>query len=269
VPYEACNLPSRFATTQSLTRDSGLQQYASRYQSSAVRDFANLNSCNPYKRPGETLLYLPVNFVSHFRGAGLHGDDEELLKTESGTKLYLSNSPKKLDPEKLNQGLFLGANAIILARLIPNLTPDIAIYLDYLRQLGDLLVNYTSSSVYLLDHVHLFEEVVLGRPWNEINSTLSLNTLKKKESSVSVNSSKNASTSSSSDKSGTGKQSGRSEAQGYGVLPICWQYNQPGGCRFEPNCRYTHKCNMDGCTALHPAYKHTFQTSQACSSKSA
>jgi hypothetical protein len=69
--------------------------------------------------------------------------DEELMKTDSGASIYLSHPQSKVQPEKLTQGLFLGANARILARMIPNLTPGVAIYLDYLRMLGDLLVNYT------------------------------------------------------------------------------------------------------------------------------
>ena len=57
---------------------------------------------------GEGLLYLPVNFVSHVCGSGTRdAEDEELLKTESGAKLYLANSPKKIGPEKLTQACFL------------------------------------------------------------------------------------------------------------------------------------------------------------------
>ena len=75
----------------------------------------------------------------------------------------------------VNQGLFF-ANARILARLIPNLTPEVAIYLDYLRQIGDLFINYTSQSVYCLDHEHPFEVVEKPKPFNEICPMLALNT---------------------------------------------------------------------------------------------
>jgi hypothetical protein len=83
----------------------------------------------------------------------------------------------------------LGANARILARIIPNLTPGIAHYLDYLCMIGDLLVNYTSQSVYLLDHLHRYEVIERNQPVNQIDPTLSLNTLKKKESTSHVSSS--------------------------------------------------------------------------------
>jgi hypothetical protein len=65
-------------------------------------------------------LYLPVNFCLHVRGS--RSDEEELLSTPSGSKLvWTSNSNKKITPEKLSHGLFLGANARILARIVPNL----------------------------------------------------------------------------------------------------------------------------------------------------
>jgi hypothetical protein len=217
-----------------------------------------LNSL-PRQSAGEGQLYLPVNFLSHIRGTGSsRTEDEELFKTEGGASLYLSTGGRKVAPEKLNQGLFFGANARILARLIPNLTPEIAVYLDYLRQIGDLLVNYTSQSVYCLDHEHRFEVIELSKAWNEINPMLALNTLKKKE----VNNVSSSASSASSSKSSVGKnspKSDKSEVKTYGALPICWQWNQPEGCKY-PSCRYHHKCNIEGCGQAHPAWKHHFRS---------
>jgi hypothetical protein len=150
------------------------------YHRSALRDLLGINESQP-KRTGEGLL-LPVNFTSHIRGH--RRDDEEICHTEGGSKLYLSTDGRKIKPETLNQGLFVGANVRILARLIPNVTPELFQYLDYLRQIGDLLVNYTSTSVYCLDHEHRFEVAELNQPWNFINPTLSLNWLKKKDVAV-------------------------------------------------------------------------------------
>jgi hypothetical protein len=64
------------------------------------------------------------------------------------------------------------------------LTPDLAAYLDYLRKLGDLMVNYTASSVFLLDHVHRYEVIEEGKTWNYIDPSLSLNVLKKRDIGV-------------------------------------------------------------------------------------
>ena len=252
------SVPTRMSTTQSLSRDHQLQQHYAGYQNSVLRDYSNINSI-PRLNAGEGQLFLPVNFISHIRGSGSRTEDEELMKTESGASLYLStsNTSRKVVPEKLNQGLFFGANARILARLIPSLTPEIAIYLDYLRQIGDLFVNYTSQSVYCLDHEHRFEVVELGKAWNEINPMLALNVLKKKD----LNHVSSASAVSSGSKPAVGHKSAKSDksdTKSYGVLPICWQWNQPEGCKY-PVCRYHHKCNVEGCGGPHPAWKHHFQ----------
>jgi hypothetical protein len=256
--------PTRMSTTQSLSRDHQLQQHYAGYQNSVLRDYSNINSI-PQMSAGEGQLFLPVNFISHIRGSGSRAEDEELMKTESGASIYLStaNSSRKVVPEKLNQGLFFGANARILARLIPNLTPEIAIYLDYLRQLGDLFVNYTSQSVYCLDHEHRFEVVEIGKAWNEINPMLALNVLKKKDPHhVATSSSSTVSKSSAVAKS---PKTDKSDSKSYGTLPICWQWNQPEGCKY-PTCRYHHKCNVEGCGGPHPAWKHHFQSDSSAKS---
>jgi hypothetical protein len=254
------SIPTRMSTAQSVYRDQQLQQHYAGYQNSVLRDYSNINGISRMNA-GEGQLFLPVNFVSHIRGSGSRSEDEELVKTESGASLYLStsNQSRKVLPEKLNQGLFFGANARILARLIPNLSPEIAIYLDYLRQLGDLFVNYTSQSVYCLDHEHRFEVVELGKAWNEINPMLVLNILKKKDKDshhVSTSSSSAVSKSLSGNKS---PKSDKSDSKSYGMLPICWQWNPPEGCKY-PTCRYHHKCNVEGCGGSHPAWKHHFQS---------
>jgi hypothetical protein len=191
-------------------------------------------------------------------------EDEELLKTEGGTSLYLGNSPREIQPEKLNAGLFLGANARILARIIPNLTPGVSMYLDYLRMIGDLLVNYTPQSVYVLDHLHRYEMVERNQQINQIDPTLSLNTLKKKEVS---NHGTGATSSKSVSSAGKSQSNTKNDfKQTYGELPICWQFNQPEGCKFS-NCRYIHNCNVLGCGGAHPACKHIFQTPAVPTSK--
>ena len=95
-----------------------------------------------------------------------------------------------MQPEKLSYGLFFGANARILARLVPNLTPELACYLDYLRKIGDLMLNYTTSSVFLLDHEHRFEVVEQpDKKWNCIDQGLLMNVLKKREVSTATSTS--------------------------------------------------------------------------------
>ena len=190
-------------------------------------------------------MYLPVNFISHLRGS--RGEEEEILKTEGGTKLILAQPNRKvIQPEKLTQGLFFGANARILARMIPYLTPELANYLDYLRKVGDLLINYTAASVYLLDNEHRYE--VSENPdsrWNVIDPTLSLNILKKKDTLP-----QNSTTVS---KVSSGAKSSSNSRR---TLVICWQWNQVEGCSYIPNCRFQHVCNIQDCGGDHPAHKH-------------
>jgi hypothetical protein len=237
------SLPSR----QSLLFLSGSGQ--SLQAQAHLRDLLGINECALVKS-GEGLL-LPVNFCSHVRGS--RSEDEELLHTPSGAKLVLSLNGKKLVPEKLNQGLFFGAQARILARMIPNLTPQTAIYLDYLRQLGDFLVNYTSTSVYCLDHEHRYEVAALGRPWNEISTGLSLNWLKKKDvPSTGSNNAASNHVQNRSTPSTANMNFSRSQV-------MCYQFNQPDGCQYAPNCRFPHKCSVEGCYGDHPAYKHNFR----------
>ena len=132
------------------------------------------------------------------------------------------------------------------------------VYLDYLRMLGDLFINYTAQSVYVLDHEHRFEVVELNRVWNQIDPMLALNVLKKKDV---VSNSTSASTSASKPgfKSTNRSDSKADSKQTYGQLPLCWQWNQPEGCKYE-KCRYIHKCSVEGCGAFHPAFKHHFRS---------
>ena len=165
-------------------------------------------------------------------------------------------------PEKLSYGLFFGANARILARLIPSMTPELHSYLDYLRKLGDLMVNYSASSVFLLDHEHRFEMIEGTNPWNFIDPTLSLNILKKREV-TSLTVSNTVSRVSSVGNNNSGRQQSVRKS---GV--ICWQFNQQDGCAFTPNCRFVHMCNIVGCGQDHPAYKHVFRATTSTTQQS-
>jgi hypothetical protein len=99
------------------SRQSSLQPYVNPdiYGRTALRDLLGINECQTVKS-GEGLL-LPINFCSHSKGFS-RNDEEEILQTPTGAKLFLSQGAKK-SPDKLNQGLFFGANARILGRLIP------------------------------------------------------------------------------------------------------------------------------------------------------
>ena len=242
-------MPGRIANTRTIGRVPQLQNLAEGYQQSALKDLLSINDCNS-GRQGEP-LYLPVNFISHLRGN--RAEEEEILQTPGGSKLYLSQGGRKVQPEKLTRGPFFGANARILPRMIPNLTHELATYLDYLRKLGDLLINYTASSVYALDNEHRYEIAELGTAWNSIDPTLSLNILKKRESSTGAATKVATGGSGSSSNSTSYRQNSRVS------LVICWQFNQKEGCSYQPKCKFQHVCNIVGCGADHPAFKHAFR----------
>jgi hypothetical protein len=255
-PQRPAFVPGRLSQTP---RDQGLQQYSDGFQSASLHDLLAINENNfALNRPGDN-LYLPCNFVSHIRGSS-RSEEEELLTTVSGSKLYLSSPNRKIQPEKLSYGLFFGANAQILARLIPNLTPELAAYLDYLRKLGDLMVNYTTSSVFLLDHVHRYEVVEEGKTWNYIDPSLSLNVLKKRDVNVnsqqqSVNSGYRSNTVS---RIGGGANNQQRQHQ-RSTTVICWLFNQHEGCSYGSGCRFLHICYIVACGLDHPAHKHIFR----------
>jgi hypothetical protein len=254
-PQRPAFVPSRLTAA---VADPSLQQFGDQYHTASLHDLLTINECNAgVGRQGEQ-LFLPCNFVSHVRGS-TRTDDEELLTTVSGSKLYLSNN-RKVAPEKLSYGLFFGANARILARLIPNLTPDLAAYLDYLRKLGDIMVNYTASSVFLLDHVHRYEVIEEGKTWNYIDPSLSLNVLKKRDASVSSQGQSNSTVSRANTVSRLGGNSNSQQRQTQrSTTVICWLFNQHEGCTYGAGCRFLHICNIVACGADHPAYKHVFR----------
>ena len=146
--------------------------------------------------------------------------------------------------------MFFGANAQILARLIPNLSPELAQYLDYLRKIGDLLVNYTSASVFLLDHEHRFEVAELPTAcWNSIDATLSLNLLKKKDVTQAVPTVSRIAGASTSERT----------SSRYKSTVICLLFNTKDGCSYGINCSFQHVCNVEGCGMDHSAVKHNFR----------
>jgi hypothetical protein len=252
-PQRASFIPSRLGPA---SREHGGQQYQDAFQSASMHDLLAINDNN--FRSGEA-LFLPCNFVSHIRGSS-RSEDEELLTTVSGAKLYFSNTPRKIQPEKLSYGLFFGANARILARLIPNLTPDLAAYLDYLRKLADLMVNYTTSSVFLLDHVHRYEVVEESKSWNYIDPSLSLNILKKRDSIATTQQQTGNSVNRSNTVSRIGGNANNQQRQHQrSTTVICWLFNQHEGCSYGAGCRFLHICNIVACGLDHPAFKHIFR----------
>jgi hypothetical protein len=87
------------------------------------------------------------------------------------------------------------------------------------------ILNVRFNLKNLVDHLHRYEVVELGRPYNQIDPNLSLNKLKKKRQNVLVSPSVTNSKSSTTTKIKIRFKS--SSKPTYDELPLCWQWNQP------------------------------------------
>jgi hypothetical protein len=199
-------------------------------------DLLNLDDL-PVNDRGEKVL-LPINFLSSIRGTQ---DKDEVLHSGKGINLVLQVSNKRVTPDKLSAGQWIGANSRILDKLITSgrlSASQLADYLDYSRKIGDLLQQYTTSSVFMLDHVHRLE--VHDKPskqWSDIDATLQSAHLKKKDE---FNNSQAANRFS----SGSARDSRDNRGRGYQNRHVgspCFAYNSPEGCRYtKDKCRYDH-----------------------------
>jgi hypothetical protein len=199
-----------------------------------MRDLLNLDDL-PLNSRGEKAL-LPIHYLSCIRGTQ---DRDEVLHAGKDINLVLQTANKRVTPDKLTAGQWIGANSRILDKFITSgrlSAAQLSDYLEYSRKVGDLLQQYTTNSVFMLDHVHRLE--VHEKPskrWSEIDATLQSSHLKKKdESNSSVNRTSNYRDSNSRDNRGRGFVNRH-------VSSPCFAYNSPEGCRFtKDRCRYDH-----------------------------
>jgi hypothetical protein len=198
-----------------------------------MSDILCLDDCATNSK-GERPL-LPVNFVSTPKGIII--DQYQVVTTDKDGSMKLKPSKYKPTPDKITVGQWVAANARIMSKLMPKFSPqDLIDYLDYNRKIGDLLNQFTYSSVFLVDNDHRVDVNHSGRRWNDIDCSLELYYLKKKDegthnamyspvSSV-IHGTPNVSSRRSQPKSSSG---------------ICWDYNSADGCRYGDGCRYVHQ----------------------------
>jgi hypothetical protein len=197
-----------------------------------MRDLLNLDD-TPLNSKGERAL-LPIHFLSCIRGTQ---DKDEVIHSGQGLNLVLQTTNKRVSPEKLSTGQWVGANARILDKLVSSgrLTAStLTDYLDYCRNVGDLLQLYTPASVFMLENNHRLEvHETIGKRWNDIDATLQSSHLKKKD-----------------DQQYGAKNNGNVRSDNYSnsrrgpnrhVNSPCWAFNSPEGCRFsKEKCKYDH-----------------------------
>jgi hypothetical protein len=206
---------------------------------SFMKDLLNIDDCCTNEQGEKPLL--PVNFVSTPRGIIM--DLEKVVTTSKDGELTIKPSKNRPTADKLTAGQWVAANSRILAKLAPKFSPQQMMdYLDYTRKLGDLLTQFTQASVFVLDNNHRIEvNQIADKRWNNIDCTLELYTLKKKDDSTgsiytpaSVSAASNSGNVSSSN-------SRRNQSRPRVGGGICWDFNSPEGCQYGDNCRYLHQ----------------------------
>jgi hypothetical protein len=199
---------------------------------SLLKDILCLDDC-AVNAKGEKPL-LPVNFVSNPKGIVL--DQDQMVTTDKDGNLKLKPCKNKPTADKIVVGQWIGANARILSKLAPKFSAqDLIDYRDYMRKVGDLLNQFTYSSVFCLDNDHRVDVNFSDRRWNDIDCTLEVYYLKKKEDGAS-----NSNTMYSPVGAGGGNKKAVLGKQRNGSN-ICWDYNSSDGCRYGDSCRYLHQ----------------------------
>jgi hypothetical protein len=243
-------------TTRSLARDSQLSRRAKAYAGPLVSDLLATNDSSTDKTRGEKPPFLPCNFVSYLRGQ--HPDEESIVQSVNGTDLILRDNLKRPSPDKITTGQYTEASHRILRLLAPTLSEDeFDEYLEYMCQVGILLQTFTVGSVFALDHLHRQDVHYKGRLWDNINQTLQIAILKKKDDASNfISSQKNVrkvpSIQPARQSSVSAVMSGSNSS-----IP-CWHYNQQDKvCRFNP-CKFPHICSVENCKGNHPAFRHVY-----------
>jgi hypothetical protein len=223
---------------------------------SYLHDLLVLGDCNAQataENRGEKAL-LPVNFTSNLRGTT--PDNEETISQGFGTRLVLKSAVRRVTPDRLTQGQYFAANARIMAKLVAKFTSEeMYEYLDFQRQIGDLLQVFTCGSVIILDNEHRLEVAETGRRWNQINPTTQIALLRHREE---------AANRANANRGGAAHASGNSTRgpAGQGNPPrapsnkICTAYNTEAGCKYGTGCIFRHVCSVMDCLKNHPAFWH-------------
>lgn len=250
---------------ETLAKDRLLSRLAACYvEEGGLHDTLALQDLKTAVDKGEKVL-LPVNFATVFNG-GIGLEEEEIVGNGQfqGRLVWQSGrgNTRRPTPDRLSYGQFYEANARIFKLL--NLSGQAEIeYLDYQRQLGILLQTFTTSSMFLLDHLHRQFVFESGARWHVIENSLQNAVLKKKDEHKYVNNNQHQNQQTrrydtkptrSYNVDTDNRRTNPNESTGE---TVCWLYNLYKGCYFGDRCKYPHVCSVDGCRQAHPAYKHS------------
>jgi hypothetical protein len=238
------------ATTQTLARNKELAGLLAEYNSGGVKDLltaqeSSVTTTSRSTSSGEKTLKKPLLIPDHINyWNGLEDDDDDSFVTTQGKTFKLEGRRRRLSPREVSIPQWLSANLNILELLSDSLTPlEVKQYLDYTKQIGDLLQIYMTGSVFCLDDSHR-RDVHRGiRQWNAINGHQERFFLVC-ERSVGVSSSASSSAS--------GSTSGRRRRNRPGQP--CVAYNTVEGCKYRDNCKFPHICSDKLCGGSHPRH---------------
>jgi hypothetical protein len=156
----------------------------------------------------------------------------------------LQGRTKKVEVENVTIPQWMSANICIFELLSQSMTVrEIKNYLNYSKQVGDLLQIYTSSSVFQLDHEHHQEVAFEEHGWQEVSAHLERYYL------VRVR--------------GTGGNAGDDGKNNVGVSKSakrrfnhpCARFNSKEGCD-NVSCKFMPVCSINGCRGNHPKHLH-------------
>ena len=152
--------------------------------------------------------------------------------------------------ESVTISAWIAANAKIMDRLIEQgylkSPSDISDYLLYTVKIAELVETFTWVSVVQYDNEYRKHQFEYGFRWGSDSQHLHSRFLKQRGLAGSQN---------------QGYQAGAMPKITRGptmkLVEICNQFNSTSGCSW-PNCRFSHKCNVVGCTLTptHPQHEH-------------
>jgi hypothetical protein len=242
-------------TTQSLSRDSELSRLLDEYNTDSddlirAQDSVNSRLSVPVLQGeirSKKALSIP-DFVRTSRGVGVVEEDDELV-TKNGLSFKLQGRVKKLDVAEVSIPQWLSANIAIFEVLSATLSArQIREYLNYTKQIGDLLQIYTSSTVFQLDDEHRKDVAREDLKWNEISSHLERYYLVRQRG-TGGNAGEGASAGGQAGVSASGKSKRNRFSH------PCARFNSKEGCE-NTACKFQPVCSIRGCRGDHPKHLH-------------
>ena len=186
-----------------------------------------------------------IDFISQ----NVIDDHEHVLSEEGGNKIVIKSSSKKLKLESVNIWQWSVAAIRIMDHLMKSgelVGDNVRCYMAYLCKILELNSRFDWLSILFYDREYRIYQSQYGFIWGTDIPHLTTCFLKEKD--FRFNGNQNQSQKPAFKKFEKQKQKQKSEQK-------CRDYNYKGNCTFV-SCKYTHSCDVTGCTEKHPAINH-------------